>query len=295
MSDGSSAQNVAQFGSFRSRAATHAGTAGRNNEDAYLNRPDLGLWVVADGAGGHHAGEVASAAVVDVLQGIESGLSAADMLQEVRARLESVHEHLRAAASDLGANVIMATTAVVVLARDDYFACLWVGDSPAYLLRGNTLTKITRDHSLVQDLTDRGIITEEEATDHPQANVITRAVGADSDALNLDKRTGRLVLGDRLLLCSDGLSKTLSNEQLAELLSGGGDGSAERLVNAALEAQAIDNVTAVTIDFVSGDASTTLEAGGSSVTEPASAEASAEASADEHGGTAHDDGAAVGT
>jgi protein phosphatase/serine/threonine-protein phosphatase Stp1 len=217
------------------------------------------------------------------------------MLQEVRARLESAHEHLRTAASNRGSNVIMASTAVVVLARDDYFACLWVGDSPAYLLRGNTLTKITRDHSLVQDLVDGGIITEKEAIDHPKANIITRAVGADSDALDLDKRTGRLVLGDRILLCSDGLSKTLSNEQLAKLLSGNGDGSAERLVNAALKAQAIDNVTAVTIDFESGDGSTTLEAGGNSVTEPASVEARSDASADEHSGTAHDDGAPVGT
>jgi serine/threonine-protein phosphatase Stp1 len=295
MSSSDIARNIAQFGSFRSRAATHAGTAGRNNEDAYLNRPDLGLWAVADGAGGHQSGEVASAEVVGLLQGIEPGLSAADMLQEVRARLETAHERLRAAASRRGAGVIMATTAVVVLARDDYFACLWVGDSPAYLLRGNTLTRITRDHSLVQDLVESGIITETEATSHPQANIITRAVGADTEALNLDKRTGRLVLGDRLLLCSDGVSKMLSDEQLAELLSVAGDTDAERLVMAALEAQAIDNVTAVIIDFDTGDSATTLEANRDSAPDLTSAGASAGSSADEHRGTAHDDGSAVGT
>src|SRR5215475_12964740 len=216
MSSTSIDQNTVRSGSFRSQAATHPGTAGRHNEDASLNRPDLGLWAVADGAGGHESGEVASAEVMSQLQGIAPGLSAADMLQEVRARLEAAHESLRAAAAQRGAHAMMATTAVVVMARDDHFACLWVGDSPAYLLRGSELTKITRDHSLVQEMVDGGIISESEAAHHPQANVITRAVGADAEALSPDKRTGQLMQGDRLLLCSDGLSKTLSPERLAE-------------------------------------------------------------------------------
>src|SRR5215475_5670584 len=95
MSSPSITQIVAQHGSFRSQAATHPGTRGRHNEDRYLNRPDLGLWAVADGAGGHEAGEVASAEVVGVLEGIEPGLSAGDMLHEVRTRLEEAHAHLR--------------------------------------------------------------------------------------------------------------------------------------------------------------------------------------------------------
>ena len=99
MSSSSIAQNLAQSGSFRSQSATHPGTTGRHNEDACLNRPDLGLWAVADGAGGHEAGELASAEVVAQLEGIAPGLSAADMLQEVRARLETAHANLRTAAS----------------------------------------------------------------------------------------------------------------------------------------------------------------------------------------------------
>jgi protein phosphatase/serine/threonine-protein phosphatase Stp1 len=293
MSSSGIGQNVAQAGSYCSRAATHAGTAGRHNEDAYLNRPDLGLWAVADGAGGHEAGEVASAEVVGLLQSIEPGLSAADMLQEVRTRLEMAHARLREAASRRGVDTVMATTAVVVLAREDHFACLWAGDSPAFLLRGGTLTKITRDHSLVQDLVESGIISESEAGNHPQANIITRAVGADTEALNLDKRTGQLMAGDRLLLCSDGLSKTLTEDKLAELLAASGDASAERLVMAALEAQASDNVTVVTIDFNADDGSTTLEAKRGSTPASASASAPAGASADEHGWAADDDSAAV--
>ena len=120
-------QDVARFGSFSSSAVTHAGTANRLNEDGFVNRPDLGLWAVADGAGGHESGEVASAEVVSSLQTIEPGLSAAEMLVEVRSRLEQAHSRLREAASQRGADVLMATTVVVLLARDDHFACLWAG------------------------------------------------------------------------------------------------------------------------------------------------------------------------
>jgi protein phosphatase/serine/threonine-protein phosphatase Stp1 len=259
------AQDAARFGTFRSRAATHPGTAGRMNEDGYLNRPDLGLWVVADGAGGHQSGEVASAEVVAALQDIAVGLSAGEMLQEVRARLEATHEKLRTVSEQRGRG-IMATTVVVLIARDDHFACLWAGDSPAYLLRGDVLTKITRDHSLVQDLVEGGIITEAEAVNHRQANIITRAVGADQESLELDKRTGPLMPGDRLLLCSDGLSKTLSAGEIAELLSLEDGADAEKLVMAAIDARAIDNVTAITIQLDDDDPSTIAEVDDASTT-----------------------------
>ncbi len=260
MSDNGIDQNTARSGSFRSGAATHAGAANRLNEDAFVNRPDLGLWAVADGAGGHESGEVASAEVAGLLQTIGAGLSAAEMLVEVRSRLEAAHARLHAEASRHGTGAMVATTVVVLLARDDHFACLWAGDSRAYLLRDHTLTKITRDHSLVQALVESGTISEAEAIGHPQANVITRAVGADSDVLELEKRTGQLMAGDRLLLCSDGLSKTLPEEQLAELLSGDDATGAASLVMAALTAQATDNITAVTIDFSAGDGSAVMEA-----------------------------------
>ena len=255
MSDNGIDGNTAKFGSFRSRAATHAGTANRLNEDAFVNRPDLGLWAVADGAGGHESGEVASAEVAGRLQTVDAGLPAGEMLVVVRARLEEAHARLREAGARRGAGLMIATTVVVVLARDDHFACLWAGDSRAYLLRGQALTRITRDHSLVQGLVESGTISEAEAAGHPKANIITRAVGAGSDLLELDKRTGQLLPGDRLLLCSDGLCKTLPEEELATLLSGDADSAAERLVVAALAAQATDNVTAVTIEFAAGDGS----------------------------------------
>ena len=252
MSDAGIEQNFARSGRFHSYAATHVGTVRHLNEDAYVNRPDLGLWAVADGAGGHQSGEVASAEVAGALQAIDAGLSASQVLIEVRTRLEAVHTRLRAEAMSRGAGVIVATTVVVLLARGDHFACLWAGDSRAYLLRGQELTEVTRDHSLVQELIDSGTINEAEAAHHPHANVITRAVGASGELLDLEKRTGRLITGDRLLLCSDGLCKTLPKDQLAALLAdaartGTEHSDAERLIQAALAAQVHDNVTAVTI------------------------------------------------
>ena len=242
--------SVASFGRFRSWAATHNGMVRTHNEDTYVNRPDLGLWAVADGAGGHESGEVASAEVAAALQAVPPGLSAGQVLVEVRNRLDNTHLHLRASGAERGPGVMMATTVVVLLVRDDHFACLWAGDSRAYLLRGGALMRVTRDHSVVQDLVESGAISADEAEGHPHANFITRAVGADAELLDLEKRTGLLLPGDRLLLCSDGLCKTLPEAQMSHLLGIDEDAGAERLVMAALAAGADDNVTAVTIEVV---------------------------------------------
>lgn len=249
MSGAAIERDLAQFGRFRSCAATHVGMVRRLNEDAFVNRPDLGIWAVADGAGGHQSGEVASAEVASALGRIAVGLSAGQALAEVRHRVESAHASLRAQAERRGAGVLLATTVVVLVARGDHFACLWAGDSRAYLLRGAVLTQITRDHSVVQELLESGTITAADAAHHPHANIITRAVGAGEEAFELEKRTGRLIAGDRLLLCSDGLCKTLPEARLAELLAGPDDTGAERLIMAALNAQVSDNVTVITIDY----------------------------------------------
>jgi protein phosphatase/serine/threonine-protein phosphatase Stp1 len=234
---------------FRSWAATHVGTVRTHNEDAYVNRPDLGLWAVADGAGGHSRGEMASRMIAETLEEIPDGLSAGAILAEVRQRIAETHSALRHAA-DLDSD-ISASTVVVMIARDDHFACLWAGDSRAYLLRNGQLTQITHDHSLVQELVDAGAISAAEAERHPRANVITRAVGSESDELELDKVTSRLMAGDRFLLCTDGLCKTLQDDVLAELLSVPTEAApADRLVDAALAHRVRDNVTAITVEVL---------------------------------------------
>ena len=234
---------------LRSWSTSHPGMKRRHNEDAYVDRPDLGLWAVADGAGGHHAGEVASGMIRESLEAIPPGLSASELLSEVRTRIEMTHDALRAEAERRGPDVIIASTVVVMLARNDFFACLWAGDSRAYLLRGGVLQQITRDHSLVQELVEAGAIRPEEAEHHPRANVITRAVGADLDDFALDKVSGRIQVGDRFLLCSDGLCKTVPEGELALLLSNSAGATApDALIAAALALNATDNVTAVTVE-----------------------------------------------
>lgn len=238
---------LARAGQFRSCAATHVGLVRTRNEDNFVNRPDLGVWAVADGAGGHQAGDVAARMVTDALNNVPGGLGAAELLAEVRLRITLAHDNIRAEAVRRGAQAILATTIVALLAHREHFACLWAGDSRAYLLRAGKLSLVTHDHSLVQELVDAGALSPEEARVHPRSNVITRAVGADVSILELDKKSDRLRFGDRFLLCSDGLSKTVPEGDITRLL-GTDDGSpAEGLVAAALDRGADDNVTAVTV------------------------------------------------
>ena len=233
---------------FQSWAASHPGAVRTHNEDSFVDRPDIGLWAVADGAGGHEAGEVASQMLKDALDSIPAGLSASELLAQVRLRVADVHVELRAEAERRGPRAMIASTLVVLLARDGHFACLWAGDSRIYLLRNGEITQVTRDHSLVQELIDAGAITAAEADGHPRANVITRAVGA-TEALELEKISNRLIAGDRFLLCSDGLNKTLSDAELATLLAAA-TAAPDRLVAEALARHATDNVTAVAVEAV---------------------------------------------
>jgi protein phosphatase/serine/threonine-protein phosphatase Stp1 len=234
---------------LRSWSASHAGTKRSHNEDAYVDRPDMGMFAVADGAGGHQAGEVASGMIAEALEAIPSDLTAAELLAEVRLAIERTHVALREEAARRGPDVVVASTVVVMLARGDHFACLWAGDSRAYLLRGGVLRQITRDHSLVQELLEAGAIGPDDVMNHPRGNVITRAVGAEVEAFALDKVSDRLVPGDRFLLCSDGLCKTLPEDEMANLLAAIDGTPPQALVDAALAANVSDNVTAVAVEY----------------------------------------------
>jgi serine/threonine-protein phosphatase Stp1 len=247
------ATSIGAASRFRSWAASHPGAVRRHNEDSYVDRPDIGLWAVADGAGGHQAGDVASHIVTDALAAVPTGLSAAGLLAEVRLRLAHAHQLLQIEAARQGSEAMLVTTIVVLLARHDYFACLWAGDSRAYLLRGGNLCQVTHDHSLVQELVDAGEITPAEADNHPSRNIITRAVDSAADSVELDKVTDRLHAGDRFLLCSDGLFKSLAERDLLELIASDGDTAAERLIAAALDGHAEDNVTVVMIEVCRDD------------------------------------------
>src|SRR5574341_1441089 len=202
---------------FASGAATHVGRVRKLNEDSYLDRADLGLWAVADGMGGHDAGDHASRLTVAALGQIPLPSGAPAFLSSVKAALRAVNAELRREAAGRGPGRIIASTVVTLLAYGQHYACVWAGDSRLYRLRDETLLQISRDHSHVQELVEVQLLSPQEARNHPYSNVVTRAVGA-ADELELETCHDRLRPGDLFLLCSDGLSKEVEDDEIRAIL-----------------------------------------------------------------------------
>ena len=219
---------------------THVGCRRKLNEDALLANPGLHLWAVADGMGGHDAGEVASATVVEALAKCSSAEEALTALCDVNARLVEM------AKASFDSRTV-GSTVVGLVADDRAFTCFWAGDSRAYRVRDAAITRLTRDHSLVQDLIDAGMIDEVAAEGHPNANVITRAVGA-SDHLHVETVTGDVRPNDLFLLASDGLTRLITDDELLVGLSGHDlEDEAEQLLHTTLDRGAPDNVSLILI------------------------------------------------
>ena len=233
---------------FRSSGTTHIGNVRKLNEDAYLDHADIGLWVVADGMGGHESGDYASRLIVDTLATTRAPDSASALLHDVRHRLDQVHIALQSEATSRGAGSVIASTVVALLAHGAHYACVWAGDSRIYRYRERVLEQLTTDHSYVQTLVDQGVLAPEKAASHPYANVVTRAVGTDQ-TLDLEIAVGDLAERDRFLLCSDGLNRQVSDAQIAGILGVSDCNQAsEMLIATALTSGARDNVTALVVD-----------------------------------------------
>jgi serine/threonine protein phosphatase PrpC len=231
---------------FRTATATHVGKVREANEDSLLARPDVGLWVVADGMGGHGGGDLASSAVVAALATIDAADSAAQLLARFEERIVVVNSDLRALAKARATDVI-GTTIAAILVYEAHYACVWCGDSRAYLLRGGALTQISRDHSEVQELLDLGLLEPNEAKTWPRRNVITKALGVVDQAA-LDIRDGPILVGDRFLLCSDGLTNHVEDSEIAALLGADDPQKAcSRLITLTLQRGAFDNVSVVIV------------------------------------------------
>jgi serine/threonine-protein phosphatase Stp1 len=224
-------------------AASHPGSVRARNEDAYLCRPEIGLFAVADGVGGCADGGSASREVVGALQSLPPDILSTGLLPAVRLSLQGAHQRLLAAGLD--GTKQSATTVAILLLDGDHLACLWAGDSRAYLVRGGRLHTLTSDHSVVGEMLRAGTLTERQAERHPRAHVITRAIGAASKDRLVDKAIGFIRPGDRVLLCTDGLSKAVPPDELAELVASPDPAAA--LVSAALAKRARDNVTALVV------------------------------------------------
>ena len=234
---------------WRSAASTDPGKVRARNEDAFLDCPQQGLWVVADGMGGHQGGDIASQLIV-------ASLAELPVQDDFDERLNGIRQCLHWLNRRLGQELtvtagrhdsIMGSTVVALLLEGNRAACIWAGDSRCYLWRGQRLYQLSKDHSLQQQLIDEQNMSIEDARAHPSAHALTRAVGA-AEQLKLEVLELEVYPGDAFLLCSDGLYQGLTSDAIGNALSLAVPRVAlERLFDAALRGSARDNLTAVVI------------------------------------------------
>ncbi len=234
-------------------AASHVGMLRQQNEDAFI--AEANVFAVADGMGGHNAGEVASAlAIAGLQQAANVGFtSAASLVTAINGANETIHQASGGPSEHRGMGTTL--TALVPLPDTDgeppRVVVANVGDSRAYLWRGNELKQVSADHSYVQELLSEGLITAAEARTHPRRNIVTRALGIEGD-VNADAWVLPMVVGDRYVLCSDGLVDEVDDDQIALILRAQAhpQGAANQLVQVANDNGGRDNITVVVVDIV---------------------------------------------
>jgi serine/threonine protein phosphatase PrpC len=233
---------------WESASRSEVGNVRKLNEDAMLDLSARGLWVVADGMGGHDAGDIASKMVTDRLRSIDVHDTFSAFVNDVEDRVLDANERLYDMAHRRG-DAIIGCTVVALLANGRHCLSVWAGDSRVYRLRDGQLEQLTRDHSEVEELLERGEISPESAGTHASQNVVTRAVGG-AERLFLDYAVDEVRDGDRFLLCSDGLYKELSSADLTERLKTATCVAAcDALLETAMGRECADNVTAIVVDF----------------------------------------------
>lgn len=229
---------------------SHVGCVRELNEDRSFANADIGLWAVADGMGGHDGGELASESIVRQLAAIATPGSAADLDGKFWNGIRRANAEILDLARQRGQGVI-GSTVVALLNYGDAFRCLWSGDSRAYLLRDGELTQISRDHTELQDMISRGLLSEQDAENYPRKNVILHAVGVHDD-VHMDFVDGMVLPGDIFLLCSDGLTTHVSDEEIVDRMAGRrARDICNELVELALSRGGTDNVTVSVVQFYS--------------------------------------------
>jgi serine/threonine-protein phosphatase Stp1 len=235
---------VSQGHTWRSAGRTLQGKQRTRNEDAFLDCPQRGCWAVADGMGGHQAGDIASGWVV-------SSLASLPGIGTFEQRIEAVRRCLRGLDMQLGQalaqTAIVGSTVVALLLENNRAACIWAGDSRCYLWRGQRLYQLSRDHSLQQQLMDKQRLSLQQAQAYPGAKALTRAIGAPQP-LSLEVLELNIHPGDVFLLCSDGLYQGVSHRELGSAMSMGTPRQVvDRLFGHVLRGPARDDLTAVVI------------------------------------------------
>ncbi|MFI3220877.1 MAG: type VI secretion system-associated protein TagF [Methylococcales bacterium] len=225
---------------WHSWAITNTGKRRKHNEDSLLDRPEARLWVVADGMGGHKAGDVASQLIVNTLKDLLPTEPLENYIKEVEQSLQKVNIQLRELAAKEYDNHLVGSTVIVLICEDQRCAFIWAGDSRLYRLRDHKLQQLSQDHSA-----DNAPISS--AWSVKSSNIITRAIGAD-DHLELDIEVSEVLEGDVFLLCSDGLDKEMSFQEIEHIMQTKGHSEiADTLINEALARGARDNVTVIVV------------------------------------------------
>ncbi len=224
---------------LESSGASHMGRVRTENQDAYISRPEIGLWAVADGMGGHSAGQLASRTTADVLASLEPRAAFPDFVRAVRDTLTGVNRYLHSLSLRAVNPTVIGTTVVALVVRDGGGVCVWAGDSRLYRLRGAAFEQLTVDHSETVETAAAGEVTA--------SNVITRALGGHGE-IELDQISFDIQPGDRYLLCSDGLYRELAADDIVVALRDRATvEAADALVDRVLTGEAADNVTAVVV------------------------------------------------
>lgn len=241
---------------MRTASQTHVGKIRSVNEDRVAVQTNLNgftLAIVADGMGGHQAGDIASQKAIEriyeELAAIHTAMTPEECMEAIRRSILAANEHVFELAASHEEYFGMGTTVVLALAAEQYFYIGHIGDSRAYLSDGETIRQLTEDHSLVNELVKNGQISEEEANHHPRRNVLIRALGTDRH-VEADVHQFAWNEQDRLLLCSDGLSNLIENDEILRIVASDSDvqTKADLLVEQALEAGGGDNISLVLLE-----------------------------------------------
>jgi serine/threonine protein phosphatase PrpC len=240
-----------QFGS-----RTHQGRVRTSNEDCFVANPDTGLFLVADGMGGHAAGEIASGLAATTMDDMVTAKGSAGQEPAEILRLATMAANSRVLEAQRKDRALagMGSTLTALLVRGARYSIAHVGDSRAYQLRDGTLQQLTRDHSLVWHLFENGVLEKVDLVRHPQKNLITRSIGSHPQ-VEIDIEEGEGRAGDLYLLCSDGLTDGVSDEGIRGLMIAAEktpQEMADNLVNAANEAGGPDNITVVVVRLDDG-------------------------------------------
>ncbi|ABD80782.1 PP2C family protein-serine/threonine phosphatase [Saccharophagus degradans] len=228
---------------------THTGCVREKNEDALIALPKSGIWAVADGMGGHDAGDYASRCVISHLYQAAANYQGQALVDAIPSVIQAANTELYRYANSISTESVIGSTVVVLVLENDRYHCFWSGDSRCYLLRDDTFTLITRDHTEAEELLAEGILSLEEIKNTPAANTLTQAIGVDESPY-VDYICDYIYEEDRFLLCTDGLTKVYSDEQLALRVDANNiDKINQSFLTGALDAGAPDNLSSIIVSL----------------------------------------------